>query len=203
MLRGGRFDMNKGEITRQRIIEIAAVIFNQRGFEGCSMQDVMDATGLEKGGIYRHFSCKEDLAVEAFRYAMRRVLEVRREGLEDIPGALDRLRYGIKRFAETTGIVPGGCPLMNTAIDADDGNAVLRKLALGGIQDWKKRLGALVKEGIERGEIREEIEPRRVANTIVATLEGAQMISRMEGDKTAIRDVQATLESMLDGIAAA
>jgi TetR/AcrR family transcriptional repressor of nem operon len=195
--------MNKGEITRQRIIEIAAVIFNQRGFEGCSMQDVMDATGLEKGGIYRHFACKEDLAAEAFRYAMRRVLEVRREGLEDIPGALDRLRYGIKRFVETTGIVPGGCPLMNTAIDADDGNPVLRKLALGGIQDWKKRIGTLVKEGIERGEIRGEIEPRRVANTIVATLEGAQMISRMEGDKTAMRDVQATLESMLDGIATA
>ena len=39
--------MGKGELTRQRIIEEAAPIFNQRGFAGCSMQDVLDATGLE------------------------------------------------------------------------------------------------------------------------------------------------------------
>ena len=50
--------MNKGEMTRQRIIEESAPIFNQRGYAGCSMQDVMEATGLEKGGIYRHFESK-------------------------------------------------------------------------------------------------------------------------------------------------
>ena len=62
--------MNKGEMTRQRIIEEAAPIFNQRGYAGCSMQDVMEATGLEKGGIYRHFESKEELAAEAFKYAI-------------------------------------------------------------------------------------------------------------------------------------
>ena len=65
--------MGKGELTRQRIIEEAAQIFNQRGFAGCSMQDVLDATGLEKGGVYRHFESKEELAAEAFRYAWARV----------------------------------------------------------------------------------------------------------------------------------
>ena len=47
--------MNKGEMTRQRIIEEAAPIFNQRGYAGCSMQDVMEATGLEKGGTLPAF----------------------------------------------------------------------------------------------------------------------------------------------------
>ena len=56
--------MRKGELTRQRIIAQAAPIFNQRGFAGCSMQDLMEATGLEKGGLYRHFSGKEELAAE-------------------------------------------------------------------------------------------------------------------------------------------
>ncbi len=62
--------MRKGEATRQRIIAEAAPIFNQRGFDGCSMQDLMTATGLEKGGLYRHFSNKEELASEAFRFAL-------------------------------------------------------------------------------------------------------------------------------------
>ena len=83
--------MSKGELTRQRIIEEAAPIFNQRGFAGCSMQDVLDATGLEKGGVYRHFASKEELAAEAFQYAWTRVSKARREGQDAIPGAVEKL----------------------------------------------------------------------------------------------------------------
>ena len=61
--------MSKGEETRLRIVAEAAPLFNQRGYEGCSIQDIMDATGLEKGGIYRHFESKEELAAEAFDFA--------------------------------------------------------------------------------------------------------------------------------------
>jgi TetR/AcrR family transcriptional regulator, transcriptional repressor for nem operon len=192
--------MNKGELTRQRIIAEAAPLFNQRGFAGCSMQDVMEATGLEKGGLYRHFASKEELAAEAFRYARANAIKVRTENLEQIQGAVNQLRFVIQRFAEGPSVMPGGCPLMNTAIDADDGNPMLRRLALEGIQEWKAKLQRIVEEGIERGEIRSQIEPRRIANTIIATLEGALMISRLEGNRSAMQDAQATLEIVLDGL---
>jgi TetR/AcrR family transcriptional repressor of nem operon len=193
--------MNKGELTRQRIIEEAAPIFNQRGFAGCSMQDVLDATGLEKGGVYRHFASKEELAAEAFQYAWTRVAKARREGQDAIPGAVAKLQYSVRRFAETPGIFPGGCPLMNTAIDADDGNPVLRDLVCEAMRSWKARVASIVEDGIAAGEIRPEVEPRRIANSMIATLEGALMISRLEGTRTAIEDVRKTLELMLDGIA--
>jgi len=195
--------MRKGELTRQRIIEEAAPIFNQRGFAGCSMQDVLDATGLEKGGVYRHFASKEELAAEAFQYAWTRVVKARREGQDAIPGAVEKLKYSVRRFAETPGVLPGGCPLMNTAIDADDGNPLLRSLVCAAMEEWKARLASIVEDGIAEGEIRREIEPRRIANTIIATLEGALMISRLEGNRTAIQDARKTLELMLDGIAVA
>jgi AcrR family transcriptional regulator len=193
--------MGKGELTRQRIIEEAAPIFNQRGFAGCSMQDVLDATGLEKGGVYRHFGSKEELAAEAFRYAWERVAKARREGQDAIPGAVEKLKYSVRRFAETPGVFPGGCPLMNTAIDADDGNSVLRDLVCEAMKFWKARLVSIVEDGIAGGEIRDGIEPRRIANTMIATLEGALMISRLEGDRTAIEDARQSLDLMLDGIA--
>ena len=69
--------MSKGEQTRQAIIEKAAPLFNQRGFEGCSMADIMEATGLEKGGVYRHFSSKEELAAAVFRYSMQTAVDLR------------------------------------------------------------------------------------------------------------------------------
>jgi len=44
--------MPKGQKTRERIVAEAASLFNQRGFEASSMSELMEATGLEKGGIY-------------------------------------------------------------------------------------------------------------------------------------------------------
>jgi len=189
--------MRKGEATRQRIIAEAAPIFNQRGFDGCSMQDLMTATGLEKGGLYRHFNNKEDLAAEAFRYALAQNVKVRTEHLDEIPNSLDKLKRVVHLFVELPSAIPGGCPLMNTAIDADDGNPALRDLARKGIQEWRARLVHILETGIKAGEIRRSTDPRRIANTLIATLEGALMISRLENNRNALRDAQTTLDTLI------
>ncbi len=194
--------MRKGEVTRQRIIAQAAPIFNQRGFAGCSMQDVMEATGLEKGGLYRHFSGKEELAAEAFHYAVSRAEKIRFDNLDSTRGALHQLRQFIDRFVNVRSEVPGGCAIFNTAIEEDDGNPMLRDLALKALQDWKNRLTKIVQEGIRTGEIRKGTVPRRVTNVIIAALEGALGISRLEGTKTALEDAQTALIGFLDSIAA-
>ena len=194
--------MCKGELTRRRIIAQAAPIFNQRGFSGCSMQDVMEATGLEKGGLYRHFHSKEELAAEAFRYSLGRSAKLRTDDLDQTRGAIGKLRSFIQRFVATTPTLRGGCPLMNTAIDSDDGNRRLRDLAREGFAEWRERISAIVQEGIRNGEIRKSTNPRRVANTLIATLEGALMMSRLDDAKAPLKDAQAALNAMLDQIAA-
>jgi TetR/AcrR family transcriptional regulator, transcriptional repressor for nem operon len=192
--------MTKGEATRQRIIAEAAPIFNQRGYAGCSMQDLMEATGLEKGGLYRHFANKEELAAEAFSYALAQAVKLRTDHLDDIPGAANKLRRAIQLFVESPSAVPGGCPLMNTAIDSDDGNATLRQLAWKGIQAWRTRLSKIVETGIETREFRKTTNPLTIANAIISTLEGALMISRLERNKTALHDAQQTLETVIANI---
>jgi TetR/AcrR family transcriptional repressor of nem operon len=193
--------MNKGDATRQRIIAIAAPIFNQRGFAGCSMQDIMEATGLEKGGLYRHFESKEELATEALSYALGRSVRSRTDDLTHIEGALAKLRFFVQRFVETPSLMPGGCPLMNAAIDNDDGNPALRKLAQTGLSNWKKRLIVILNDGRSSGEIRASVEARQIANTLIATLEGALMITRLEGSKQALHDARASLQLLLESIA--
>ena len=59
----------KGQATRRRIVELAAPVFNRQGYVGASMRNLIDATGLEKGGIYNHFGSKEQLV------AMNRAIE--------------------------------------------------------------------------------------------------------------------------------
>ena len=140
------------------------------------------------------------MAAESFRYALAQAVKLRTDKVDRSHGVVEHLQSIVKRFVETPSAVPGGCPLMNTAIDADDGNAVLRGLVKKAFADWRARLCVVIENGIESGEITPKTQPRSVANTMIATLEGALMMSRLEGTKTALQDAQTTLDSLLEGI---
>jgi TetR/AcrR family transcriptional regulator, transcriptional repressor for nem operon len=191
--------MTKGEDTRREIVEKAAPLFNQKGFEGTSLSDLMRVTGLQKGGIYRHFSSKEELASEAFDYAWKKAVDRRLEGVDEAADAVERLKKMVDNFVDVrTGLVAGGCPLMNTAVEADDGNPVLRARARGALSGWMARLGKVAEEGIARREIRSRIDPRALGQLIISTLEGALLISRLENDRTPLDQVRYHLREYLE-----
>src|ERR1700745_510040 len=172
--------MNKGEKTRQRIVAEAAALFNKQGFAGSSMADLMEATGLEKGGIYRHFSSKEEVAAEAFDYAWQAATDARMHDLDLVPNSVDRLKRFVANFVERRSPVPGGCPLLNTAVEADDGTPLLRERALQALRQWQSRLSTITAAGIKKGEIRKGTSPKKVATLIISSLEGALMTRRLE-----------------------
>jgi len=173
--------MRKGEQTRLEIIRKAAPIFNQKGYDGAALSDLMRATGLEKGGIYRHFNSKQELAAEAFDHAWTIAMDVRFEGTHETPNTVDRLKQIVRNFRDRrTGVVPGGCPLLNTAVDCDDGNPQLRAKARQALTSWLHRLEAIVEEGKRRGEVRSAVDSAKLAMLIVSTLEGSSMIRRLQ-----------------------
>ena len=88
--------MRKGARTRERIIEQTAPLFNQKGFFGSSLSDIMGATGLKKGGIYNHFDSKEELALQAFDYAAACVSERLSLLLREKHTAVERRRAAIR-----------------------------------------------------------------------------------------------------------
>jgi TetR/AcrR family transcriptional regulator, transcriptional repressor for nem operon len=172
--------MGKGEQTRQEIIRKAAPIFNQRGYDGAALSDLMRATGLEKGGIYRHFESKQQLAAEAFDYAWELALNARFEGTQEISNTVDRLKLIVRNFRDRrAGLVPGGCPLLNTAIDSDDGNPQMRGKARRALSSWLGRLRSVIEEGQRRGEVL-DVDSLELATLIVSTLEGSLMVSRLQ-----------------------
>ncbi len=190
--------MKKGERTRERIIRQAAPLFNQRGYEGSSINEIMAATALEKGGIYRHFRSKQELAAEAFDYAWAEAVKTRRHDIDTVANSVDKLKRYVANFVERRGSVPGGCPLLNTAMDSDDGNAVLRTRARRALENWQNFLSSIVAQGIKKGEIRRQVSKTKLANLMIATLEGAVMIGRLEQSLDALRDAQTHLNNYLE-----
>ena len=190
--------MRKGEHTRQEIIRKAAPIFNQKGYDGAALSDLMRATGLEKGGIYRHFSSKEELAAEAFDYAWKETLDARIHDLDAVANSVDRLKQLLANFVERRGIIPGGCPLLNTAVDTDDGNPVLRDRARKALRDWRSYLVWMIRAGIKARDIRSKVDANRLATLIISSLEGAIMVYRLERNEEALRAIQTHLDNYLE-----
>ena len=192
--------LGKGEKTRRKIIRRAAPVFNQRGYSGTSLSELMEETGLEKGGIYRHFESKEELAVAAFDYAWDEIRRVRLAALDQIPSPLGKLHGMVDTFAAKPSAISGGCALMNTAIDADDGNPTLRSHAQSAMREWLEYLESTVRQGVAKGEIKRGTSPPSIASNIISTLEGSLMISRLIGNRTPLCLAREHLHRMLDGV---
>jgi TetR/AcrR family transcriptional regulator, transcriptional repressor for nem operon len=189
--------VTKGERSRQKIVETAAVLFNQKGFTGCSMGDIVAASGLEKGTLYGHFSTKEELALLAFDYAWKDTSEKRLRNLDTVSNAVDKLKLHIINYVNTPSF-PGGCPLLNFAVDADDGNLALRTRVRKALQGWEDFLAKLVEDGQTAGEINPEIGPHSVANLMISVLEGATVVARINKRSAALDDAQRHLSLYLE-----
>src|SRR5271155_2248690 len=190
--------ITRGNATRRRIVEQSAAVFNRHGYSGTSMSALMAVTGLEKGGIYRHFESKEDLAAAAFDYAWETVTEPRQRGLKDCDTSLKKLLLLVRNFVEPPArALPGGCPLLNTAIENDDGNPVLREKARGALDEWRSVIAEIVREGQRGRELRKDVDPVAVATIVISSLEGAIMFSRLEKTREALFTVGKHLEGYL------
>jgi TetR/AcrR family transcriptional repressor of nem operon len=190
--------ITRGNATRRRIVEQSAAVFNRHGYSGTSMSALMTVTGLEKGGLYRHFESKEELAAAAFDYAWEAVTEPRRRGLKDCASSLEKLLLLVRNFVEPPSrALPGGCPLLNTAIENDDGNPVLREKARGALDEWRSVIAEIVREGQRGRELRKDVDPIAVATIVISSLEGAIMFSRLEKTREALFTVGKHLEGYL------
>lgn len=176
--------MHKGERTKSEIIQEAAVLFNKKGYDGASISDVMRATGLEKGGIYRHFESKDELALQAFDHAVALVNSYYLAAIRSSHDAVERLQGVVETFSMLKNEEPigGGCPIMNTAIDSDDGHPALRARAREALNTWHGMLTSVVERGIERGEIKPDTDPAGTASQMIGLMEGGLMMARLMGD---------------------
>ena len=181
--------IGKGERTRRMIVERSAEVFNMKGYYGSSMKDLVERTGLEKGGIYNHFGGKEELAIAAFEYTVNAIGRRFQVALEGKGGAVERLYAIVDVLGSLVDGYPvaGGCPILNTAIESDGTNPVLKEKAREAMTSWHRLIGSTVKRGVEGGELRRDTDPYEVASLVTATLEGAVMLGKLYEDQIHVR----------------
>jgi len=191
--------MSKASETRAKIIQQAAGLFNQQGYAGSSMSDIMRVTGLQKGGIYNHFNSKEELALEAFAFAVQLSSKKFLQAIRGKRTAVEKLQailWVYRQFIDDPP-VPGGCPLLNTAVESDDAYPILRDRAQQAMTSWRNLIIRIINKGIVQGEIRLDVEADVVATILIATLEGSVMLSKLYGDAVYIERAIAHLNQYI------
>ena len=91
----------------------------------------------------------------------------------------------------------GGCPILNTAIEADDTHLRLKAKAAAAIHRWKDDIVSLVKEGIKTGEFKAGMESNQLAFSIIALIEGGIMIAKVTDSPANLETVLKTVEMLI------
>jgi TetR/AcrR family transcriptional regulator, transcriptional repressor for nem operon len=182
---------SKGARTRQYIIEKTAPLFNSRGFSGTSLSDLMDATGLSKGSLYGNFKDKEAIAIAVFLYSVDKVRQLVTKELENGSSWKDKLFLMLNFYAKYVfkPPIPGGCPLLNTAIEADDDQRFLKKYVAEEIMRVVNFITSLLDSGKAAGEFKNEVASRELAFCLFCSVEGAIMVSRVSSSDDAMKAV--------------
>lgn len=194
--------VSKSDRTRQFIIETSSGIFNTKGYAGTSMTDLTDATGLTKGSIYGNFSNKEEVALAVFDFNHAKVNSLVGQKMDLAKTFYDKLMAYVRVYDQYTrgGFPQGGCPILNTAVESDDTNSLLKERAAKAVNRWKKRIIDLLAGGVENGEFKPGFEPTQMALSIIALIEGGMMISRVTNSQANLDKVLKTVEDLLNGI---
>ena len=191
--------MSKAERTRQFIVEKTAPIFNTKGYAGTSLTDMTEATGLTKGSIYGNFASKDEVALASFDHNLKKVNNIIAQEMEKettIRGKLLVYASVYENFLKLP-FPAGGCPLLNTAVEADDTHPQLKERVAAAITDWKNRVIALIKQGVENKEFKAPASPEQFALTMIAMIEGAIMIVKTTGKLNYRKLVLQSVEKMI------
>lgn len=177
-------NLSKAERTRQAIIEQTAPLFNKQGYAGTSLSDMTQATGLTKGSIYGNFENKEAVALAAFEYNAKQLTQRVNHVLAQCGCAYARLQAFVDFYRCNWKSVAanGGCPLMNTAVEADDHLPFLKKAVQKSFKGVADKLVRILNEGMEKGEFRCDIDPRAYAHTMIVLVEGGILLTKLYDD---------------------
>ena len=157
------------------------------------MSDILEATGLAKGGVYGHFAGKEDIAVAAFEYAYTMLIEAIRARTGAEPTARGKLLAILAFYRNYTinPLIAGGCILLNTAVDADDNIPFLKEKAKVALAEMLGALQRIIQMGIDNGEFSKTLKAKKEAELFFALIEGGIMMAKLN-------DEPALLNRMLD-----
>lgn len=142
-----RYSVEHKEKSRERILVAARDLFRRRGFEGASIDQVMQAAGLTRGAFYAHFDSKDDLVRRVLDIEAGLVLSLQRAAEAEEPRV--SALAALTRYLDSEGRadVATGCPLVAHPVDAIRGDVGRREGYTARLQALIDSVGVVLGDG--------------------------------------------------------
>lgn len=148
------------------LLAVAVGVFNQRGYDGTSMEHLSARLGISKSSIYHHVAGKEEL----LRLAVDRALDALFAATEapdtTFGPAIDRLENLVKRSIH---VLINELPYV-TLLLRIRGNTTIERRALGRRREFDQIVGKLVQDACDEGSIRPDVDPALTSRLIFGTV---------------------------------
>jgi TetR/AcrR family transcriptional repressor of nem operon len=180
----------KGEQTREHIMATAESIILQRGYSGTSIEDIIGAAGITKGGFFYHFDGKNDLAKNLMlRYLDQDEqffsgLAERARSLTEDP--LQQLLIFLKLMAEAMADLPGthpGCLVASFTYEAQQFDDEIRELNTQGVLTWRRIFLEQLERVAEKYAMKIEKPIEELADMLSSVIEGGIIMSKVLDDQ--------------------
>jgi TetR/AcrR family transcriptional regulator, transcriptional repressor for nem operon len=188
----------KGRATRERIIAAASDLMFERGVAGTSTDDVRRAAGVSMSQIYHYFADKTALVRAVIAYQTEQVLAAQ----EPLLGRLDtfaalRAWRDLLVDLQRRRHCQGGCPIGSMTSELADTCPETRPDLLAGFARWEGSIRAGLTAMRDRGELRSEADPDRLALAILAALQGGLLLTQLRRETAPL---EAALDAVLDHV---
>jgi len=191
--------LTKAERTKQFILETAAPLYNEKGISGVSIDDVLAATKLTKGCLYGHFENKDDLSAQVVDMMLKKITDKMYLAVADKKTAKAKVFAFLDFYKDPIDTyISGGCPIFNTAVDADDNYPVIKQKVAAIFRAGQESLVNVLKEGIQGGEFSPNLDPVILAFKLVASIEGGIVMCRTMDTAKPMHSLIKSLKAELD-----
>jgi TetR/AcrR family transcriptional repressor of nem operon len=193
----------KGDLTRQNIIEKSMQLFSVKGYYNTSIADIIQATGLTKGGLYGHFANKQEIWYAVYAECTRIWKSIVFQDVKDISDPLERLARVIENSMKNYlggGVFEGGCFLLTSLVDLAGQSASMSRHVLEGFQKFSALIRRWLEEAAQQGILREGLNPAEIGDFILISLNGAAPLYAASQDPAIWRHTLAQLHFYLQSL---
>jgi TetR/AcrR family transcriptional repressor of nem operon len=178
----------KGATTRDLILDAATRLIHLKGYHCTSLDDVLRESGVGKGNFYYHFKSKEDLGYAIIDRVMHGFLERTLEpAFADTAGdPVTQVHAFLDRVLENQRQrnCVGGCPIGNLASELSDVHEGFRQRLAEIFAGWRAKLAEALSRHHASGGDQGDFDPSALAQFLVASLEGAILLTKVTRDIT-------------------
>ena len=187
--------------SRQEILRTAARLFQQRGYDATSMNDVAAALKLSKGGLYHHFQSKDEILFEIMNHAMEITQERVLAPVRSIPDPEDRLRALIRLHMEVV-LSPRDREITVMLHENHPLPPALRKRINQRKKEYVHFVENLIAEVQRTREVKSSVSPRAAAFALLGMINWIYQWYKPEGNLQAHNLIPQFTDLLLGGILA-